>query len=150
MHPDPTMSQQEALLPPASLRAELRRQRKAIWHMGCQQDKLLDVMATFTKLISTDDEILLRLGKLASSLEAHRHLDAMNGYHSHGMSHALRSAMQGIKKEGDAARHEPFDQHRKSPTRPIAAAYLGKVAVLAGSPTSSSQLESSETITGCY
>ena len=88
MHNAPNTRAMPELLPPASVRAELRRQRQAIWQLTNQQSEMLSCIQTFMQVLGTDDEIFQRLGALGKSLELHRQLDQL--------------------KKGDAARHAQF------------------------------------------
>ena len=91
----------------ASLRAEVRRLRR-------QQHELI---ARFDALLGADSEVAARVFPLVRSLNQHRGLDARNGFHSHFHGVAIAKAsvcveerrqLRWVKKEGDIARHAPF------------------------------------------
>ena len=99
--------------PGCSLRAEIRRLRRAALDTSAKVDALFSIC-------ECDNVIFERLGRLGRSLQQHRELDHLNGRHAHLHGDALRHAahlldpsqvrlMKWVKKEGDIARHAEFD-----------------------------------------
>ena len=100
---------------PASLRAEVRRQRCAIKELTATVERLVGQIG----ILASVPEIIQRLSLLHASLSLHKELDVFNGMHNHNLGEAIARAepllpkplvkgIRSIKKGGDGARHEAF------------------------------------------